>query len=70
MSLKVIDGTPTEISRYLREHEQEKEVGVWIVYDLEANRKIQELLTKEGFSFRFDPSLEITNRYAKSGGGE
>ena len=37
-----------------------KEKGVWIVYDLEANRKIQELLMKEKFAFRFDPSLKIT----------
>ena len=39
-----------------------KEVGVWIVYDLEANRKIQELLLKEKFRFRFDPNLETTSK--------
>lgn len=43
--------------------EVDKEQGVWIVYDLEANRKIQELLIKNSFRFRFDPSLDITNRY-------
>ena len=41
---------------------KEIEKGVWIVYDLEANRKIQELLTKNKFVFRFDPSLKITPR--------
>jgi hypothetical protein len=39
-----------------------EEKGVWIVYDLEANRKIQELLMKEKFSFRFDPSLYVTTK--------
>ena len=39
-----------------------KEKGVWIVYDLEANRRIQELLQKEGYIFRFDPSLELEKR--------
>jgi len=36
-----------------------KEIGVWIVYDLEANREIQKLLQKKKFAFRFDPNLEI-----------
>jgi len=39
-----------------------KEVGVWIVCDLEANREIQKLLQKKKFAFRFDPSLEITRQ--------
>ena len=39
-----------------------KEVGVWIVYNLGANRKIQELLQKEAYIFRFDPSLETEKR--------
>lgn len=39
-----------------------KEVGVWIVYDLEANREIQKLLLKKRFTFRFEPSLEITEK--------
>ena len=39
-----------------------KEVGVWIVYDLEANREIQKLLQKRKFAFRFDPSLEMTRQ--------
>ena len=39
-----------------------KEKGVWIVYNLGANRKIQELSMKEGYIFRFDPSLEIEKR--------
>ena len=45
--------------------EELKEEGVWIVYDLEANRRIQNLLQKEGFSFRFDPSLDILRRDAQ-----
>ncbi len=39
-----------------------KEKGVWIVYDLDANREIQKLLTDKGFIFRFDPSLKIERR--------
>ena len=38
------------------------EKGVWIVYDLEANRKIQELLSKEKFVFRFDSNLSILKK--------
>ena len=35
-----------------------KEKGVWIVYDLEANREIQNLLIKKKFAFRFYPNLD------------
>ena len=38
---------------------ENKEVGVWIVYDLEANREIQGLLTNKKFAFRFDPYLRL-----------
>ena len=41
-----------------------KEKGIWIVYNLEANRKIQELLMKEKFAFRFDPSIKIIEKKA------
>ena len=39
-----------------------KEKGVWIVYDLEANREIQTLLQNKRFDFRFDPSLKIEKK--------
>lgn len=38
------------------------ERGVWIVYDLEANREIQTLLQNKRFDFRFDPSLKIEKK--------
>jgi len=43
----------------------DKEVGVWIVYDLEANRRIQNFLESSVFKFRFDPNLKVTNQQAK-----
>ena len=46
----------------MKDEEILKEVGVWIVYDLEANREIQKLLQKKKFAFRFDPNLEITRQ--------
>lgn len=42
-----------------------EEQGVWIVYDLEANREIQRLLAKKGFKFRFDSNKEIVRREGK-----
>ena len=38
---------------------KEIEEGVWIVYNLEANRKIQHLLTQEKFEFIFRHNLKI-----------
>ena len=46
----------------MKDEEILKEVGVWTVYDLEANREIQKLLQKKKFAFRFDPSLEMTRQ--------
>jgi hypothetical protein len=46
----------------MKEEELKEEKGVWIVYDLEANRMIQELLMKNKFAFRFDGSKEIIKR--------
>jgi len=40
--------------------EEDKEKGVWIVYDLKANREIQRLLIEKKFAFRFDPNLKVT----------
>lgn len=31
-------------------------VGIWSVYDLEANREIQKLLMEKGFAFHFTPN--------------
>jgi len=36
--------------------------GIWVVYDLEANREIQNILTQKKFSFQFSPSLEVFKR--------
>jgi len=47
---------------YIIKEEKLEEKGVWIVYDLEANRKIQKLLLKEKFAFRFDSTLETIRR--------
>lgn len=47
-------------STKIGDYNMNEEKGVWIVYDLEANRKIQELLMKEKFAFRFDPSLKVS----------
>jgi len=49
------------LDEYFSKEKLIEEKGVWIVYDLEANRKIQKLLLKEGYAFRFDPSLKITS---------
>jgi hypothetical protein len=49
----------TEIEKAIEEQ------GVWIVYDLEANREIQRLLAKKGFKFRFDSNKEIVRREGK-----
>lgn len=35
------------------------EKGIWIIYDLKANREIQKLLTKEELAFKFVPNLKI-----------
>lgn len=42
-----------------------KEEGIWVVYNLEANRKIQELLMKEKFAFTFYPSFKVFNSQEK-----
>lgn len=36
--------------------------GIWIVYDLEANREIQNLLTQKKFSFQFSPRFEALKK--------
>ena len=46
----------------MEKNKEIEEKGVWIVYNLGANRKIQEMLQKEGYMFRFDPSLKIIRR--------
>jgi len=43
-------------------NKEEKEQGVWVVYDLEANRLIQNLLSEKKFAFKFCPSLEVLNK--------
>lgn len=44
----------------LKQHgKQMKEKGIWVVYDLKANRKIQHILSKEGFSYTFHPTFEV-----------
>lgn len=35
------------------------EQGIWIVYDLETNRLIQQLLTSNKFAFTFHPNLNF-----------
>ena len=43
----------------MTKQEQDKEKGIWIVYSSEANKKIQELLLKEKFKFKFMAKMEI-----------
>lgn len=33
--------------------------GIWVVYDLEANSKIQSLLEKESITFWFVPNFDV-----------
>lgn len=42
---------------------KQKAQGVWIVYDLEANREIQKLLTQKKYSFMFVPNVELFWRF-------
>lgn len=47
-----------------------EEQGIWIVYDLEANRKIQELLISNKFKFIFVPNLDVLKKMKKGGANE
>ena len=43
--------------------------GVWIVYDLEANREIQKLLIEKKFAFLFLPSTETFSKWKQKKNG-
>ncbi len=48
-----------------KDFKEGKEVGVWIVYDLEANRKVQELLMNSKYQLTFYPSLKTLRKHIK-----
>lgn len=39
--------------------ENKKIKGIWVVYDLEANREIQNILMKKRYSFILYPTIDI-----------
>ena len=49
----------------MSDKEERKEIGVWIVYDLEANREIQNLLSNSKYEYRFDPNLNTATKSLK-----